>query len=55
MKQNLAMTRIAKEEKDMTDNPIPNVIIKRKGDLTFHFCIYGLSDPYTGGLYHGKV
>lgn len=51
----MTMKRIAKEEKDMTDDPIPNVIIKRKGDFTFHFCVYGLSAPYEGGIYHGRV
>lgn len=42
----LSEKRIAKEEKEMTDNPIPNVIMKRKSELIFHFCIYGLGAPY---------
>ena len=29
--------------------------MKRKGLLNFHFCIYGLEGPYTGGFYHGVL
>lgn len=53
--QRLTLVRLEKEERSLHKEPIPNIIVKRKGQLDFHFCIYGLEGAYSGGFYHGVL
>ena len=51
----LILVRLQKEEKQLEKEPIPNLLVKRKGVLDFHFCIYDLEPPYKEGFYHGVL
>ena len=53
--KNLTLARLNKEEKSLINDPLLNVIVKRKGILDFHFCLYNLDSPYQGGFYHGVM
>lgn len=53
--RNLTIVRLEKEEQKILKNPIKNCLIRRKGALHFHFCIYGLDGDYEGGYYHGVL
>lgn len=53
--RNLTLARLNKEEKSLDNEPIQNVLVKRKGVLNFHFCIYNLDGVYQGGFYHGVL
>jgi hypothetical protein len=44
--RNLTIVRLEKEEQKILKNPIKNCLIRRKGALHFHFCIYGLDGDY---------
>lgn len=49
----LALLRLQKEERELMEDPIPNILVTRHDVLDFHFCFYGLEKPYNKGFYHG--
>ena len=49
----LTLLRLQKEEQELIKDPIPNVLVARSDTLIFHFCFYGLDEPFKGGFYHG--
>ena len=51
----ITMKRLQKEEISLDKDPIPGVFVKRESFLNFHFCIYGLDEPYKGGYYYGLL
>ena len=53
--QKLVLVRLQKEEKRLEEDPIPNILVKRKGVLDFHFVLYGMDGDYSGGFYHGLL
>lgn len=55
MTQKLTLLRLEKEAAELERKPIENAHVKRVKTLDFHFCLYGLEDPYTGGYYHGVL
>lgn len=51
----ITITRLNKEEKELEEVAEPNLIVKRKDLLEFHFCLHSLPAPFSVGIYHGKV
>ena len=56
---NMTLRRIQKEYKSLQDDPslLTNAVVVPNPDnlLEWHFAVYGLDDPYKGGVYHGVV
>ena len=51
----LTMARLLKEEASLEKEPLSNALVTRKDFLNFHFCLYNLEGPYSGGFYHGRL
>ena len=52
-----ALSRLQKEYKTILKEPISNAITvpDPKNWLRWHYVIYGLEGPFTGGIYHGEL
>ena len=55
MSRKITEIRLKKEEESIIKEPVSQAIVVRSDLLTFHFCLYGLEESYTGGFYHGVL
>uniref|UniRef100_A0A7S3JFC2 UBC core domain-containing protein n=1 Tax=Euplotes harpa TaxID=151035 RepID=A0A7S3JFC2_9SPIT len=57
--EKVTLKRIQKEYQGLQENPglLPNAFVVPNSDnlLEWHFAVYGLDEPYKGGVYHGVV
>lgn len=44
-----------REEQQLQKDPIEFAVVRRKDNLKFHFCLFGLDDDYRSGYYHGVL
>lgn len=55
----MTLRRVQKEYKLLQEDPslLPNAVVVPNPDniLEWHFIVYGLDEPYKGGVYHGVV
>ncbi|XP_051912330.1 uncharacterized protein LOC127594508 [Hippocampus zosterae] len=51
------MKRLTKEYAILKKSPLPNVLARPTPDNLFlwHFVMFGMNHPFTGGFYHGVV
>ena len=51
----ITLLRLEREEKELMENTIDNILVSRVSTFEFHFCFFGMEEPYTGGVYHGVL